>query len=561
MSILLHECNACSDVHATSMPSAGSTYAADASNGIFTICCGDFYTGMGLFVNTGTIVDATKNLIKTFMGFSGGVITGNHDVGQHTTMSSDSWKELTGFDLCSEKIINGVHYIFVSGEKAGGGLGTVWDDGKPIYSEEIRAQALSLIQSAKDAGERCIVLTHYPLEQGTPGDGFGFRVGNPNNKDKTYTPQTYTSSGYMAKDTSGNAYDTDFYQAIAAYDNVLWLSGHTHVNWRYQSGYDDGVNIDDSGNPIAFPNQKVYKVPGGAAMINLPSLQYQAQDARIEVYDDRIIVRARENAEELGGEYNYTWYASDNSFVKNADEPVIGTSYNITTTLSNCTSASTNPSVIAESGTATLQFAATTGYTLPQSVSVSGASYTWSSSTGTLTLSNPTGNVTISIVATKISYSISVSLTGCSSASDIPTSIEYGATVELIFVADTAYTLPDTVAVSGATGSWNQSTGKLTISNPTGAVSITITAVEESTSTGSNIPIYTVDGARILGLYELWTHGGIHPTHIYNKSGVEIIFGEFEGASSLDSGTLDSFILAGDGASLDLSTLENFVLA
>lgn len=329
MSVLLHKCNACSDVHATSMPSAGSTYATDASNGIFTICCGDFYTGMGLFVNTGTIVDATKNLIKTFMGFGGGVITGNHDVGQHVTLPSDEWTTLTGLELCSEKIINGVHYIFVSGEKAGGASAAVWDDGKPIYSEEIRTQALSLIQAAKDAGERCVVLTHYPLEQGTPGDGFGFRVGNPNNKDKTYTPQTYTSTGYMAKDTSGNTYDTDFYQAIAAYDNVLWLSGHTHVNWRYQSGYDDGTNIDNNGSPIAYPNQKAYKVPGGAAMINLPSLQYQAQDARIEVYDDRIIVRARENAVELGGEYNYTWYASDGSLVKNAEEPVGDTSSNI----------------------------------------------------------------------------------------------------------------------------------------------------------------------------------------------------------------------------------------
>lgn len=149
------------------------------------------------------------------------------------------------------------------------------------------------------------------------------------------------------------------------------------------------------------------------------------------------------------------------------EAPDGSTSYSITTSLANCTSASSNPSIIAESGTATLQFTASTGYTLPQSVSVSGASYTWV-----------------------------------------------------------------------------QSTGKLTISDPTGAVSITITAVEESTSTGSNIPIYTVDGAQILGLYELWTHGGIHPTHIYNKSGVEIIFGEFEGASSLDSSTLENFILA-----------------
>lgn len=55
-------------------------------------------------------------------------------------------------------------------------------------------------------------------------------------------------------------------------------------------------------------------------MINLPSANYQAQDARIEVYNDKVIVRARENGTELGGEYNYTWFAKDGSLVKNAPE-------------------------------------------------------------------------------------------------------------------------------------------------------------------------------------------------------------------------------------------------
>ena len=103
---------------------------------------------------------------------------------------------------------------------------------------------------------------------------------------------------------------------------MLWLSGHTHVNWRYQTGINDGVNIDSSGNPIPYPNQKAYKVPNGAAMINLPSANYQAQDARIEVYDDRVIIRARESGTELRGEYNYTWF-NNGSLVKNAPEPSI----------------------------------------------------------------------------------------------------------------------------------------------------------------------------------------------------------------------------------------------
>lgn len=618
MSVLLHKCNACSDVHATSMPSAGSTYAADAGNGIFTICCGDFLAGTtGLFEGTNT---STENLIKTFMGFGGGVITGNHDAGQHVTMASDRWKEVTGLDLCTEKIVNGVHYIFISGNKSGGAQGTVWDDGKPIYTEEVRTQALTWIQAAKDAGERCIILTHYPLEQGTTdGNGFGFRVGQPRGTGTAYRPTVYTSSGYLAKDSSGKAYDTDFYNAIAAFDNVLWLSGHTHVNWRYQSGYDDGTNIDSEGNPIAYPNQKAYKVPGGAVMINLPSLQFQGQDARIEVYDDRVIVRARENAAELGGEYNYTWYISDGSLVKNAPEPTIGMSHPITSSLTNCAATASNPSSIEESSTATLQFTANSGYTLPAAISVIGASYTWdpttgtlvlsnptgnvsititaniitypitatlshcaastsnpttisangaaslqfnanigyslpstvtvsgatynwNAATGTLTLSNPTSNVSISIAATKITYSIQTTLRGCTGSSGNVTSIEYGGTVELTFIADSGYTLPDTVTVSGATSSWDKTTGKLTLSNPTANILITIAATEEVP--GSNIPVYSLAGVRILSINEVWNYSGGHPAKLYTKSGVEIIFGDAPQVSLLDNGRLNTFILA-----------------
>lgn len=323
MSKLLHKCNACSDIHATAFPTAISGYAVDAQDGIFSICCGDF------LVSTGGLFDVdnipTKNLIRQFVALNGGVVVGNHDAGQHSTMPRESWEALTGQDLLFEKVIDGVHYIFISGNKAGGALGAIWDDGKPIYPEDVRTQAISLLTAAKAANQRCIVLTHYPLEQGTTnGSGFAFRVGQPHGTGTPYKPKTYTSIGYFAKDSTEHTYDMDFYKQIAGFDNVLWLSGHTHVNWRYQTGINDGVNIDSSGNPIPYPNQKAYKVPNGAAMINLPSANYQVQDARIEVYNDRVIIRARENGNELGGEYNYTWYA-DGTLVKNAPEPTIDT--------------------------------------------------------------------------------------------------------------------------------------------------------------------------------------------------------------------------------------------
>lgn len=319
MSKLLHRCNVCSDIHATTFPAAISVYAEDVQNGIFSICCGDFLVGTGGIFNADNT--STKNMIRQFVSFGGGVVTGNHDTGQRQAMPIDKWKALTGQALLSEKVIDGVHYIFISGDKSGGALGAVWDSSKPIYPEDVRTQTISLLTAAKSENQRCIVITHYPLEQGTTdGNGFAFRIGQPKGTGTPYKPTPYTSVGQLSKDSEGHTYDLDFLNQIATFENVLWLSGHTHVNWRYQTGINDGVNIDSSGNPIPYPNQKAYKVPNGAAMINLPSANYQAQDARVEVYDDKVIVRARENETELGGEYNYTWFAKDGSLVKNAPE-------------------------------------------------------------------------------------------------------------------------------------------------------------------------------------------------------------------------------------------------
>ena len=477
MSRLLHKCNVCSDVHATSIPSAASGYVEDAQNGIFSICCGDFLYGTaGLFVSDDA---GTKALVQTFMTFGGGAIVGNHDAGQHVTMPADSWKELTGFDLLTEKTVDGVHYIYISGNKAGGALGAVWDDGKPIYPEDVRTQAISLITAAKAAGERCIVLTHYPLEQGTTdGNGFAFRVGQPRGTGTAYKPTRYTSTGYLAKDSSGNTYDADFFSQIAAFDNVLWLSGHTHVNWRYQTGYNDGINIDSDGNAIAYPNQKAFKVVGGAAMINLPSVNYQAQDARIEVYNDRVIVRARENGEELGGEYNYTWY-TDGALVKNAPEPSPEpTVYSISVAATGCTASGS--STIAEGKTATLTVTAADGYALPEAVTVTGASYTWDKATGVLVLSSPAGEVSVTITAIKEAeleiYTITTHLTNCQSGGD--TTITENGTATVTLSPFTGYTLPSTISVTNAIYTWDANSGVITLSNPTGSVVINATATK-----------------------------------------------------------------------------------
>ena len=53
---------------------------------------------------------------------------------------------------------------------------------------------------------------------------------------------------------------------------------------------------------------------------------------------------------------------------------------------------------IANNGTATVTLSANSGYDLPSSITVSGASYTYNSTTGVVSLSNPTGAVSITAV-------------------------------------------------------------------------------------------------------------------------------------------------------------------
>lgn len=75
--------------------------------------------------------------------------------------------------------------------------------------------------------------------------------------------------------------------------------------------------------------------------------------------------------------------------------------YSITENLTNCVAASSNPTIINDGSTVTLKYLVTDGLVLSENITVSGASYNWNASTGTLVLSNPTSDVTITIVASK----------------------------------------------------------------------------------------------------------------------------------------------------------------
>lgn len=156
--------------------------------------------------------------------------------------------------------------------------------------------------------------------------------------------------------------------------------------------------------------------------------------------------------------------------------------YSITENLTNVTKRNTHPTSISPAQMVNLQYRPATHYALPDTITVTGAQYEWTKQLKMLTLSQATGNVTVTIVGTPIQYTITENLTNVTATGTHPTSITYGESVTLIYAASTNYKLPDTVKVKGATYTWASDTGTLTLSNATGAVTITIAGVASSSN-------------------------------------------------------------------------------
>ena len=174
--------------------------------------------------------------------------------------------------------------------------------------------------------------------------------------------------------------------------------------------------------------------------------------------------------------------------------------YNITTNLTGVTANASNPTTVSTLASSTLTFTVNTGYNLPDNVTVTGAEYTWTKSSGTLVLSNPTGNVSVTVAGVAISRTITATLTNVTAASDNATTIATGETKTLTYTAADGYVLPDTVTVTGATGVWNKDEGTLILSNPTANVTFTIAGVEAAS--GHAVTITAAAGSYGVKIYD-----------------------------------------------------------
>lgn len=150
--------------------------------------------------------------------------------------------------------------------------------------------------------------------------------------------------------------------------------------------------------------------------------------------------------------------------------------YNITTNLTNLSSNA--PATITQGTTATITLTAPENFACPESITVTGATYDYAASTGTITLSNPTGAVTITAAGVRTHYNITVNATNVTAATDNPTKIGVDSTATLTFTEVDGYAFPETVTVTGATSTFDA--GTLTLSVPTADVVVTIVGVERA---------------------------------------------------------------------------------
>lgn len=161
-------------------------------------------------------------------------------------------------------------------------------------------------------------------------------------------------------------------------------------------------------------------------------------------------------------------------------------SYAVTVNGTNASKKS-GPTTIQYGGAGTFTFEYPSGYFAPDTVTVSGAILdSWDKTASELVVRDVSGPVTITIVGVSETYAVNYNLTNCAAYSGNPTNILSGASdVQLRINKVDYYELPKNIAditvVNATLDSWVLSAdgtyGIVTISNPTGDVTVTVNGV------------------------------------------------------------------------------------
>ena len=153
--------------------------------------------------------------------------------------------------------------------------------------------------------------------------------------------------------------------------------------------------------------------------------------------------------------------------------PENNVTYNVTTNITNgfATPATTT---IPKNGFTTIYITPDANCDYPDTITVTGASYTYEKTEGSVHLSNPTGNVTVEATCTSTltTYTITTNITNGSYEG--PSSVSSGTPfINVKIIEDTGYDLPDSVTVTGATKVWDKETATLTLYDYTDNIVIT----------------------------------------------------------------------------------------
>ena len=176
--------------------------------------------------------------------------------------------------------------------------------------------------------------------------------------------------------------------------------------------------------------------------------------------------------------------------LKIVTKKLAGVTYSITKNVTNGTA--TGATSIAKNGTASVTITANTGYAIPTSVTVTGASYNYNSTTGVVTLTNPTNDIVITANCVQVvTYSITGNITNGTKTG--ATSIIEGRTASVTIVPNNGYILPSNITVTNATYTYNNTTGVVNLSEPAGDVTISATCVE--------VPSYSITTSVTNGSY------------------------------------------------------------
>ena len=235
------------------------------------------------------------------------------------------------------------------------------------------------------------------------------------------------------------------------------------------------------------------------------------------------------------------------------DTPV--TTYNVTTTLSHCTSSNSSAS-IAHNTSYIADLTADSGYSISSvTVTMGGTDITstaYNSGSGRISIPYATGNIVIAATATvpSVSYTIMKSLTHCASSNGA-SSVASGAQYATTLTADTGYTLGTVAVAMGGTditsAAYNSATHEINIGSVTGNIVITATATA-NTYTVTNTLSYcsTSNNASTA------THGTAYSATLtadtdYTISSVTVTMGGMDiTASAYNSGTISIASVTGN---------------